>query len=147
MFPKKIAMQISITGEPSRWKRLALLSVLPCYVLVALIAASSIMHLAKPVLFKGDFVLFGFILFVYAIGIFMSYKQHLQIWPMLLMVATFSGMGIVMLAPVAEEWMLLPLLLLILTSVSNQYYRTGSIECNACAENECAVENQVEAKA
>ncbi len=138
-------MQISITGETSRWKRLALLSVLPCYVLVALIAASSIMHLAKPVLFKGDFILFGFILFVYAFGIFFSYKQHRKVLPMLLMVTTFSGMGIVMLTPVAEEWMLLPLGLLILTSVANQYYRTGSIECDACADDPCMVENKMEA--
>lgn len=140
-------MQMTITGEQSRWKRLALLSILPCYVLVALIAASSIMHLAKPVLFKGDFILFGLILFVYALGIFLSYKQHLQIWPMLLMIATFSGMGIVMMAPVAEEWMLLPLLLLIVTSVVNQYYRTGSIACNACADDACAIEKPMEAKA
>jgi hypothetical protein len=140
-------MQMIITGEHSLWKRLALLSVLPCYVLAAMIAASSIMHLAKPVLFKGDFVLFGLILFVYAFGIFYSYKQHRKALPMILMLTTFSVMGFLMLTPVDEVWMLLPLGLLILTSFANQYYRTGSMECAACDDDACLVENQVEAKA
>jgi hypothetical protein len=142
-----MVMQISVPGEQSFWKRIALLSVLPCYVLVALIAASSIMHLAKPVLFKGDFVLFGLILFVYAFGVFYSYKQHRKALPMILMLITFSVMGFLMLAPVDEVWMLLPLGLLILTSFVNQYYRTGSIECAACEDDACAIENQMEAKA
>ncbi len=118
-------------NEKSIFRKTALLVTIPCAILPVLMASSLLMSpWHKPVLFKGDFLLAIPVYVVYLIGLYLSYKKHNKWNPTMLFVLHLVALVAVQQRAYPALMPYVAIFSLILTSVMNQYYRTGSPACD-----------------
>lgn len=112
-------------------RKLAFLVTIPCAILPILIATAGFMSIPfEPLFFKNDIYLFSFIYLVYTYGLFLSWQYHRKWTPAILFaIHLISQFAFVKWGQF--EWLgYLPIMTIIGTSLLNQYYRVGSLECN-----------------
>lgn len=118
-------------SENSAFRKIALLSTIPCSIGLMMFASSLIMNSSyRPMFFEYDSLLaLPFYLF-YTYGLYVSFKLHRKIWPMLLFGLHVLGLIIHQLL-IKQDWLVYGVIVsILLTSVWNQYLRTGSAKCN-----------------
>lgn len=112
-------------------RKIALLSTIPCSVGVMMFAVSLILNNKfTPVFFEGDTILALPFYGLYLYGLWLSYRQHRHIWPVLLFFIHIVSLFLYYLNS-HNDWIVYSVILTILfTSVLNQYLRTGSPSCS-----------------
>ena len=118
-------------SEKSAFRKIALLSTIPCSMGLMMFASSLIMNSSyRPMFFENDkFLAAPFYLF-YTYGLLISFKLHRKIWPFLLFGLHVFGLIIQQLL-FNQDWLVYGVIVsILLTSVWNQHLRTGSAECN-----------------
>jgi hypothetical protein len=124
-------------SERRPFRKMALLFTIPCAILPIMIASAGIMTIPfSPLLFKYDFVLFGMVYMVYGYGLFLSWQVHRKLLPILIFVFHLIALSTFIYLPLVEWLGYPPIFSIILTSISNQYFRVGSFECNECNQYE-----------
>jgi hypothetical protein len=120
-------------SEKKPLKKIALLFTIPCAILPAILATAGLMSIPfKPLFFKYDFFVFGASHIVYAYGLFLSWQLHRTCLPFGLFALHLVSLFLyVFLAQV--EWVgYVSILSIMGTSLINQYFRVGSLECSEC---------------
>lgn len=114
-------------------KKVALLVVIPCAILPIMMAAAGIMSIPfTPFLFKYDFVLFSMLYLIYGYGLYLSWEIHRKVLPFFIFLSHLFVL-VAYTFGVQAGWMgYVSVFSIIVTSVSNQYYRVGHGECNEC---------------
>lgn len=120
-------------SEKRLFNKTALLLTKPCAILPVMMATGGMLSMPfSPMLFRYDFILYGLVYIVYSSGIYLSWRQHRSPIPFIilgihitdLIFYVFSG---------SPDWVsYLAILSIMATSLSNQYFRSGSIECHKC---------------
>jgi hypothetical protein len=117
-------------------RKLAMLLTIPCAILPMLIACSGLMVAwSSPLLFDGDFILFGSAYLLYFYGLLLSLRRHRNPKPLSLALLHLAFLAIYLLAEQPEWSGYLCVLSLMLTSVVNQYYRNEVTGCVICEVN------------
>lgn len=117
--------------ERNLFKKTALLLTIPCAIQPILLAVIGMMSLSTtPLLFQYDYLIFGCIYSVYFYGLYLSWQVHFKILP-------FGLFGIHLISIFLfntnnePEWLgYLSIISIMATSISNQYFRLGTIACN-----------------
>jgi len=118
-------------NEKSVFRKTALLVTIPCAILPVMLASSLLMSpWHKPVLFKGDYFLAIPVYILYTAGLYLSYVKHNKWIPALLFVLHLVALIAVKQGAYPALMPYVAIFSLILTSVMNQYYRTGSPACD-----------------
>lgn len=118
-------------NEKSAFRKIALLITIPCAILPIIMAASLLMtNNDAPQLFSGDKWLALPVYLFYVAGLYFSYRLHRKLWPFTLFI-----IHILFLLAVQEGlWKTgmpyLAIFSILITSVVNQYLRTGSPACD-----------------
>ncbi len=124
-------------SERKTVRKIALLLTIPCAIFPILMAAGSIMSIpgGSPIFFKHEPAFFGVLYFFYAYGLYLSWQKHRKLLPAAFFLLHLAAIfGFVVFAQ--AEWLGYTCFLSIMsTSVSNQYFRTGSFECKECSTN------------
>lgn len=120
--------------ERNPLRKIAMLLTIPCAILLIMVASAGVMSIPfKPLFFENDFVLFGIVYLLYGYGLFLSFKVHRNLMPFLFFISHIAVILIYIFQRQAAWIGYVSIISIMLTSVSNQYYRTGSIECKDCA--------------
>jgi hypothetical protein len=132
------ADDISFHAERHPLKKTAVLLTIPCAIAPMLIAASGLMVAwTSPLLFDGDFVLFGIIYAMYIYGLILSYRVHRNPAPYLVASLHIGSLAAYLFAGQPEWSGYATVCSLMVTSIVNQYYRNGSTECATCGDGGC----------
>jgi hypothetical protein len=118
-------------SERNLLRKLALLLTIPCAILPIIFSTAGLMsgHI-QPMLFSGDYVLFGFVYLLYFYGLLVSFRAHRKIIPYLIFALHVCLMVVFTRGAKENWWAYLSIVSSMATSVVNQYYRIGSIVCN-----------------
>lgn len=118
-------------GEKAFWKKAALLITIPCAILPIMMAASLIMNgIFRPVLFSGDFLLAIPVYGLYSAGLFFSFQAHRNWVPAVLFLLHLLFVLLMVFGLRNEALPFLAIFSVMGTSIVNQYFRTGSPECD-----------------
>ncbi len=124
-------------AEKSPVRKVALLLTIPCAILPILMATATMMAIPfTPMLFKYDVVLFAFVYLLYGFGLFLSWSSHRKAFPILLFILHLIVLSIYSFSNQFEWLGYTSIISIIATSVSNQYFRMGSADCNECSQCE-----------
>lgn len=108
----------------------ALLTTIPCAVGIMMFASSIVMKSHwQPTLFSHDYLLALPLYGLYTMGLWLSYKHHRNIFPFLLFGAHVATIVIQLTVWKTGSIIYFSILTILLTSVVNQYHRTGSTSC------------------
>lgn len=118
-------------SEKNLLRKIALLVTIPCAVLPIMMATAGLMSAAiKPILFQYDFVLFCLVYIIYGYGLIISYKLHRVIYPLLVFLIHVCSI-LFFVFEFRANWLgYLSIGSIMATSLTNQYYRIGSVACN-----------------
>ncbi len=112
-----------------------MLITIPCAILPIMMATGGMLSIPfSPLLFRYDFLLFSVVYVTYSAGLYFSWQQHHRLIPFLVFIVHACALaGFVFIAH--PEWLsYLSILSIMATSLSNQYYRTGSTACAECQQ-------------
>ena len=112
-------------------RKAALLLTIPCAILPIMLATAGLMSKpVSPLLFHRDYILFGLIYGIYFYGLYLSWQTHRKLLPLGLFAMNILSLFAFAFANQAEWLGYLSVMSIMATSVSNQYFRVGSIACN-----------------
>ena len=120
--------------ERRTFRKLALLSTIPCAILPIAMAGAGLMSVPfEPMLFPYDWILWTTIYIVYAWGLYFSWLHHKRLLPAIIFLLHLLSIGMYILSGQPEQAGFMSILSIVITSVANQYFRVGSLECEACS--------------
>lgn len=126
--------------ESNPFRKIALLLTIPCAILPIIMATGGMMTAFKePTFFKNDFILFGLVYLIYVYGIVLSWKIHRKIVPFVILLIHLASLFYYSVISPIEFLGYVAVVSIMATSIVNQYYRTGSFECNECGTASCDV--------
>ena len=132
------AEDLSFHAERNPVKKAALLLTIPCAIVGIMIAAAGMMVAwSSPLLFQGDFILFGIVYLFYAYGLVLSWRMHRSLAPSALAGLHFACLATYILAGQPEWSGYATVVSIMLTSIVNQYFRNGSLDCSECGDGFC----------
>jgi hypothetical protein len=91
----------------------------------------------SPLLFAGDYLLFGMAYLLYFYGLVLSYRIHRSPAPIALALLHIACLAIYLLGGQPEWSGYGTVFTLMLTSIANQYFRNERMECAACGQGAC----------
>lgn len=128
----------SFHAESHPLKKAALLLTIPCAIVPIMIASAGMMVAwSSPLLFSGDFFLYGIAYMLYLYGLLLSYRVHRNLVPFALISLHLACLAIYILAGQPEWSGYATVFSLMLTSIVNQYFRNGSLDCAECGGHAC----------
>lgn len=118
-------------SEKGTFRKTALLFTIPCAILPIMMAAAGLMSVPfTPLLFQYDYVLFGSVYGVYLYGLYLSWRTHRKLLPFGLFAINLLSVLVFMFGNQAEWLGYSSVISIMATSVTNQYFRAGSVSCN-----------------
>lgn len=117
--------------ERNLFRKAALFLTTPCAIQPILLSVMGMMSLSiNPLLFQYDYLIFALIYSAYFYGLYLSWQVHSKIIPFglfgihLISVSLFNIID-------QPEWLgYVSIISIMATSISNQYFRLGTIACN-----------------
>ncbi|MCU0382017.1 MAG: hypothetical protein MUE58_12585 [Chitinophagaceae bacterium] len=120
--------------EQRRFRKISLLFTVPCAILPVIMASAGLMSIPfEPMFFRYDWLLWLAVYGVYMAGMDFSWLHHRKLVPALLFVAHLVSLGLYLFAGQIDVFGYTTILSIIITSVSNQFFRVGSFECEVCS--------------
>ena len=118
-------------SERKLFRKTALLLTIPCAILPIMLATAGLMSVPfAPLLFQYDYVLFGLIYGIYFYGLYLSWQTHGKRLPFGLFTIHLLSVFAFVFGNQAEWLGYLSAISIMVTSISNQYFRVGSIACS-----------------
>lgn len=112
-------------------RKIAMLVTIPCAILPILVATAGIMSIPfSPLFFHHDYLLFGGIYAVYFFGLFLSWQTHKKWISFALFLVHLSSVFVFIFDDQAEWLAYVSITSIMATSISNQYFRIGSVACD-----------------
>jgi hypothetical protein len=129
---------VQFHAERQPLKKAALLLTIPCAIVPIMIAAAGMMVAwSSPLLFRGDFILYGIAYLLYLYGLLLSYHVHRSLVPFAAVALHLASLATYLLADQPEWSGYTTVFSIMLTSIVNQFYRNGSPDCATCSEGSC----------
>ncbi len=120
--------------ERSPLRKLALGLTIPCAILPILMSVYGLINLPfAPLLFRYDYFLFGGVICFYISGLIISYRLHKNLLPLLFFIVSIGSVCFFLLIKQIDLLVLVAIISILLSSLTNQYFRTGSSDCTVCA--------------
>ena len=112
----------------------ALLSTIPCAIVIMMFASSIIMSsVLKPVLFTNDYMIAVPLYVLYGYGLLRSYKHHRKILPIIVFVLHLIMILLQLMYLKSGPVVYFAIITILITSVLNQYFRTGTTTCDGAS--------------
>lgn len=113
--------------------KVALLITVPCAIFPILFSTAGLMTIPfEPLIFENDFIIFLAIYLLYVYGLLLSWFRHKEWLPFFVFVAHTILMMLYIFS-LQQTWLAyLSIFSIMGTSVANQYFRNGMLECNEC---------------
>lgn len=128
----------SFHREKQPLTKIAYLLTIPCAIVPIIIAAAGLMYaFREPLFFAYDFLLFIAVYLVYAYGLFRSWKTHRKLGPGLVFLTHLAALGSFSFAGEPEWLGYFVVVSIMATSIVNQYFRYGSLDCADCSSASC----------
>jgi hypothetical protein len=115
------------------FRKVALLLTIPCAILPMMMASAGLMSIPfEPMFFRYDWLLWLSVYGIYASGLYFSWQHHKKFIPGILFLLHVACLCFYLCAGQMDLFGYTTILSIIITSVFNQYFRVGSLECEVC---------------
>jgi hypothetical protein len=123
-------------SEKKPLRKAALAITIPCGILPILMSVYGLINLPfAPLLFRYDYILYLFIICLYVYGLFISYQNHKKILPFLMFILSMGSICYFIFFSNLDFLVPVAIISILLTSLTNQYFRTEPTDCMACSSS------------